>query len=402
MGASAFRLCGYAGIVLAGMLANGLAIYGGLSPGVLLAVTPVAIIIFFALAMATKIGVSDERLVYYHHEIAVFSGVALFLRSLHEPVLPYLDITVLGLGVFLACGRIGCLLVGCCHGRPYRWGVCYGHEHAARGFTPYYVGITLFPVQALESIWVLGIVVIGTWMVIHGSAAGAVLALYVVFYGLGRFWFEFLRGDPDRPYFYGFSEAQWTSLILISLIVCGDAFHTLPFRAWHLQAAMFVGAAMIAIALHRRFRRTPTHRLFNPRHIREIAEAITFANARQLKQTDTAPPNGTEIRLGRTSLGVRISAGEVQSCGVICSHYAVSYENGRMSADFARELAKVICVLRRPNPGFELVPGNRGVFHLLIRAAEQRPSTVVSPVFLSRIRQEGSMMRYPKHPSGTP
>ena len=38
-------------------------------------------------------------------------------RSARRPS-PYLDATALGLGAFLACGRVGCTLAGCCHGRP--------------------------------------------------------------------------------------------------------------------------------------------------------------------------------------------------------------------------------------------------------------------------------------------
>lgn len=371
---SAFRLCGYAGILLASVLANALGIYRGLSPGVMLTITAAAIMIFFALAMATKIAVSEERLVYYHHEIAVVSGVALFLRCLHQPVLPYLDMTMLGLGVFLACGRIGCLLVGCCHGRPCRWGVRYSREHAAAGFTPYYVGISLFPVQALESLWTLCIVAAGAAMMARGSVPGSVFALYVVLYGLGRFCFEFLRGDPDRPYFFGFSEAQWTSVILMSLTVLSEAVHKLPFQAWHWAITTLIVLGMAAVAVGRRFQRTPAHRLLHPSHIREIAEAITFATGERPERTDAVPQQGSEIRLGCTSLGVRISAGQVRAGGAVRNQYAVSQDDGTMNADCAYKVAKAISLLRHSSADFELVRGNMGVFHILIPATSRTQS----------------------------
>ena len=106
-------------------------------------------------------------------------------------------------------------MVGCCHGRPHRWGVCYREEHAAVGFTPYFVGVRLFPIQAVESLWVFCIVTTGVTFVLNGRPAGAALAWYVVTYDLGRFCFEFLRGDPDRPYLWGFSQPQWISLLLM-------------------------------------------------------------------------------------------------------------------------------------------------------------------------------------------
>ena len=67
----------------------------------------------------------EERIIYYRHEIAVMVVAALLLWLLRQPLLPYLDVTILGIGMFLTCGRMGCFMVGCCHGRPHDWGVCY-------------------------------------------------------------------------------------------------------------------------------------------------------------------------------------------------------------------------------------------------------------------------------------
>jgi hypothetical protein len=340
-------------------------IYCGLSPWVMLAIIPVAILIFLALVMATKIVVGQERIIYYHHEIAVLAGTALFLKLLHRPVLPYLDITILGIGLFLACGRIGCLLVGCCHGRPFRWGVRYGAEHANAGFTPYYVGMPLFPVQAVESLWALGIVATGTLMIIRGDAPGSVLAIYVIVYGFGRFCFEFLRGDPARPYFLGFSEAQWISIILMSATVYGEAAHELPLARWHVAVTVLVVLMIIGVAVHRHLRRTPTHLLLRPQHVREIAEVLSFAAATQA-QTGATLAVVSQVHVATTSLGVQISGSLIPDGGLGISHYALSCCNRTMTPDFAWAVANVICRLRHSTGGVELIQGSRGVFHLLV------------------------------------
>lgn len=89
---------------------------------------------FLALAMAAKIVPGKETLVYYQHEIAVMITATFLWRMLRQPVLCYLDVTILGVGLFLAFGRVGCLMVGCCHGRPSPWGVCYARfSSMARG-----------------------------------------------------------------------------------------------------------------------------------------------------------------------------------------------------------------------------------------------------------------------------
>src|SRR4030095_14367841 len=207
-------------------------------------------------------------------EIAVVAVAALTLRLLDQPVLRYLDATILGVGLFLACGRMGGLRVGCCHGRPARCGVRYRSKHAAAGFAPYYVGVRLFPVQAVESLWVLGVVLAGSASILSGQAPGEALAWYGVTYNVGRFCFEFVRGDPERPYYWGFSQPQWISLILMLVIVVAELSGGLPFHTWHIGATAMMVVTMIAVFAKRRFQKIAKHRLLHPHHVKEVAEAV--------------------------------------------------------------------------------------------------------------------------------
>jgi prolipoprotein diacylglyceryltransferase len=206
--------------------------------------------------MSTKIITGEERLIYYHQEIAVMVMAAIFLKITNQPLLPYLDITILGIGTFLFCGRVGCLMVGCCHGRPHQWGVCYRKEHADVGFTHYYVGIRLFPIQAVESLWVFGIVVVGVILIVSGRPHGEALAWYVINYDIGRFIMEFFRGDPERPYYLGYSQGQWISIILMGIVVWGELAGILAFHAWHAIATFMIITMMIIITLTRKFQVT--------------------------------------------------------------------------------------------------------------------------------------------------
>src|SRR5262249_23156013 len=134
--------------------------------------------------------------------------------------------------------------------------------------------VRLFPIQLVESLSVLCIVMFGVFAVLRGSPAGTALAWYVVTYDIGRFCIEFMRGDPDRPYLWGVSQPQWISVILTAVVVCLEGFGVLPLTAWHLLAAAFLGATMVAIAARRWFQGVPRHLLLHPRHVREIAEVI--------------------------------------------------------------------------------------------------------------------------------
>jgi hypothetical protein len=306
------------------------------------------------------------------------------LWLLGQPVLPYLDVIILCIGVFLVCGRVGCLMVGCCHGRPHRWGVCYRKEHADAGFTPYFVGVRLFPVQAVESLWVFCIVTIGVTFVLNGhpsGAAGAALAWYVVTYDLGRFCFEFLRGDPDRSYLWGFSQPQWISLLLMCGVVWAELAGVLPFHLWHVAATACLALAMTVIGLARRFSRTDRHRLLHPRHVKEVAEAMAMVpspaiETKAVGQWTILPRrNSIAISVGYTSLGVQISGGKVSGASGDTYHYTLSCRDGGMTEETARILAGLILQLRQAIGAGSVVKGNRNVFHLLIHpVAEQEAS----------------------------
>jgi hypothetical protein len=371
----AFQVCGYTGLALAVSLALTLTSALGLSPVVTAILVFAAVLTFFGLVMATKIITGEERIIYYHHEIAVMVVAAYLLWLLGHPVLPYLDVLILGVGAFLVCGRVGCLMVGCCHGRPHRWGVCYREEHADAGFTPYFVGVRLFPVQAVESLWVLCIVTTGVTFVLSGRPPGAALAWYVVTYDLGRFCFEFLRGDPDRSYLFGFSQPQWISLLLMCGVVWAEVAGVLPFHSWHVAATACLALAMAAVSLARRFSRTARHRLLHPRHVKEVAEAVALVSspsteAKAASQWTVLPRRNSmpaPVHIGFTSLGIQISAGKISGAAGATYHYTLSCRDGGMTEETARILAGLILQLRQAIGAGEFVKGNRNVFHLLIR-----------------------------------
>ena len=348
---SSFHICGVTGLFLGTCLAMVLAGQAGLSRAVVAALLAMGVVTFLALTMATKIITGRESLVYYHHEVAILSVSAALLAAFNQPVLPYLDVTALGLGVFLAFGRCGCLLVGCCHGKPHRWGVRYGDQHATEGFPECYVGVRLFPVQALESITVALIVAAGSALVLRGSPAGAALSWYIVSYSTARIWLEELRGDRARPYWLQLSEAQWTSLLLIVSVVVGEWQGRLPFSTWHL--VMCGGAAISLVVLASG--RTVADAIVHPRHASEIAAII-----KSLPQTTQGA-----VAVQRTSLTVGVSTASLERGDAVL--YALSRVDRRLTLSEARALARLIGnLVSRSGGRHELLRGNYGVFHVIL------------------------------------
>lgn len=366
----AFQLCGYTGLALAIALSLTLTILLGLSPWIMIGVICAAIMTFLGLAMVTKIVTGEEQLIYYHHEIAIVMMATLFLKLINRPILPYLDVTLLGIGAFLFCGRVGCLMVGCCHGRPCKWGICYGETHVGSGFTHSYKGVRLFPIQAVESLWVLVVVFIGVVFVLTGPGSSYALAWYVIHYDIGRFVFEFARGDPERPYYWGFSEGQWISVVLMCAVVWGETVGTLPFSLWHVIATAGLLSAMAVIILLRWFQGAAACYLSNPRHIRELVELVNLISNRVSDKTMVACGRTLPavVPMGVTSLGIHLSAGHIIDADRSIDHFAISSESGKMTEATAKRVANLIARMRPTCSADRLIDGGNGVFHLLIHS----------------------------------
>ena len=195
---NAFHKFGIVGYITGIMTAVLLTYQLGLSLWVIAIVSLVAAFGFFFLNMVIKIGLKRENIVYYHHEIFILflCGVVLFLLKL--PVWRYLDVIIIAIGIFLFWGRMGCFAVGCCHGRLSAFGCIYKKTAHSQSIAPAYIGFKIFPIQILESIFVI-ILVSFLIFVSPNSKPGFVVILYSLFYGWYRFIVEFYRGDIDRP-----------------------------------------------------------------------------------------------------------------------------------------------------------------------------------------------------------
>ena len=146
------------------------------------------------------------------------------------------DLIAPALPVAHAVARLGCLLNGCCFGRPWS-GFCsvrypmdgnaVAEIQASKGLIEAGApSLPVIPVQFLESLWCLAIAGLILWLERRRILSGARFILYVLLYTIGRILLECLRGD--YPVGTGrFTPAQLTSacvvipatLVAIGLIV---------------------------------------------------------------------------------------------------------------------------------------------------------------------------------------
>jgi phosphatidylglycerol---prolipoprotein diacylglyceryl transferase len=143
-----------------------------------------------------------------------------YIRRHHLPLWRTCDVFAPGIALGHAIGRVGCLMAGCCYGRPTSapWGIVFSDAFAAN-FVGTPLHVHLHPTQLYESAAELLILAALLAMEKRGRAfGGRTFWAYVLFYAVARFVIEFFRGD-DRGMLFGVSTSQFISLILAPLAI---------------------------------------------------------------------------------------------------------------------------------------------------------------------------------------
>lgn len=144
-------------------------------------------------------------------------GAWAFCRRRRAPFGPLADVLAAAAALGLAVMRTGCLLAGCCHGRPtdLPWGLAFhsGFSSVPRDL----LGVPLHPSQLYEGGAALAFFLLAHLRLLprwRGRRPGAVFLLFVAFYSSLRFATDFLRGsDPGRIVLGPLSTAQLICLL---------------------------------------------------------------------------------------------------------------------------------------------------------------------------------------------
>jgi phosphatidylglycerol:prolipoprotein diacylglycerol transferase len=148
-------------------------------------------------------------------------AVGLWLvRRYNLPVWTTADLFAPGIALGHVIGRLGCLLAGCCYGRPtdVPWAITFTDPVAAANVgTP--LGVPLHPTQLYDAGAELAIMILLLMTERRGRTfAGRTFWLYIVLYGISRFIVELYRGD-ERGTVAGLSTSQFISVIIVPLAV---------------------------------------------------------------------------------------------------------------------------------------------------------------------------------------
>ncbi len=293
--APAFRCCGVAGFYVALIIVAAGTLLTGRSLAVAALVSAVAAGSFFVWAFFRRWVSGGEKLVLLEHVWFALALVGGALWLVHQPVLPYLDVMSPALAVFLFAGRIGCTMAGCCHGHPSSVGIIYGENAVADGFPMEFAGIRLFPVQAIEALFLLFIGLSGL-AALPFARQGEGLIWFLIAYGVTRFGLEGLRADP-RPHFLGWSQSRWMCVgQAVAAIGLSESGHT-GLAVWAVLA-LILPAVVIWKAISER--RGGRRRLLAAEHILELRD---FA----MRDVEARAIHGPRLRASSRGVGLAVS-----------------------------------------------------------------------------------------------
>lgn len=192
-------------ILLAGILGGRLA-YILLNPG------------FFRENPAEIFALWQGGLVWYGAFLGGALAAVAYIGLQKAPVFKILDLAAPFVALGQSLGRVGCLLNGCCYGRPAPWGLYFPAHNEY-----------LIPAQMISSMGALVIFVALRFFSVRPHRPGSVFAAYLLISSLERFLMEFLRGDSQRS-FWGMTVFQVISIAIFLSAVCLWFMISLPHR----------------------------------------------------------------------------------------------------------------------------------------------------------------------------
>lgn len=158
---------------------------------------------------------------------ALFVGLWL-VRRYRLPAWTTADMIAPGIALGHIVGRFGCLLAGCCYGRPtdVGWAITFTDPVAAVNVgTP--LDVPLHPTQLYDA-GAEAVILLGLLLTERRGRGfpGRTFWLYMLLYAISRFIVEIYRGD-ERGMIAGMSTSQFVSVVLVPVSL---------FMLWRLRA----------------------------------------------------------------------------------------------------------------------------------------------------------------------
>jgi phosphatidylglycerol---prolipoprotein diacylglyceryl transferase len=156
--------------------------------------------------------------------IAAFATVFYYSRRRGFAFFAVTDLFIPATALGIAIGRLGCFFNGCCFGLPTSlpWGLVFPSDSLAGSVFP---GTCVHPTQIYESLWMLLVFAGLLLWDRRARGLGQLTGLFLLFYGIGRFYIESLRWYEHQMILFQIGAARLTisQVLSAAMILCGAA-----------------------------------------------------------------------------------------------------------------------------------------------------------------------------------
>ena len=158
--------------------------------------------------------VRQGGLVFYGGLIGASLAVVFYTRAKQLPLWKIADVLAPSIALGQVFGRFGCLMTGCCYGRPtdLPWAIRFPPDHWTGG-------VPVHPTQIYEALLNLALYGALAWFYRRKKFDGQIFAAYLVGYALLRTFVESFRGDYPVRYLGG--VATPAQLVSAGILVAG-------------------------------------------------------------------------------------------------------------------------------------------------------------------------------------
>jgi len=162
-------------------------------------------------------------LVYYGGLVGGIVAGMIYIRWKKMPLWKTADVLApsIALGSFL--GRVGCLLNGCCYGKPtdlpWPWAIQFPNgsyawdqqlQQGLPGVGPSTPSLPVYPTEIYDGLLNLALYFFLAWLFRHKKFDGQIFSTYLLCYAVARGIVECFRGDyTNLHYHLGLTPAQW-------------------------------------------------------------------------------------------------------------------------------------------------------------------------------------------------
>lgn len=163
-------------------------------------------------------------LVYYGGLIGATIAGAIYIRWKKMPFWKTADVLAPSIALGSVFGRVGCLLNGCCYGKPtglpwavrfpngsYAWEQQYQQGLSGVGAnTP---SLPVHPTEIYSGLLNLALYFFLAWLFRHKKFDGQIFSTYLICYAVTRSIVEYFRGDYSVLHYHlGLTPAQWVGV----------------------------------------------------------------------------------------------------------------------------------------------------------------------------------------------